>query len=261
MLRPVQISNFTGILTNMVPVKLMTKNCTMKISWLERILNIKRDTQIDRTTVFRNYDGKCKEVPINTYEILVSLNTTVSTKSMYKVSFTPQIEIKSSSLFLVSDFIHARFKGLFDDSATLKIKVVGWNMFNPLKLVIYLLPLAIIVVFILILVCSLKFLFGTYTLRLSKEQTGQNAFTKILLTYAKKEKEALEIGNKNKVANKETELQTQTPSLEQKAAVGNPEGCEPRKSLFPTNFSLRGQQKKNEDRPGVSTDGHDEKRR
>lgn len=43
MLSPVQINNFTGILTNIVPVKLMTKNCSIKSSWLERILNIQRD--------------------------------------------------------------------------------------------------------------------------------------------------------------------------------------------------------------------------
>lgn len=119
--------------------------------------------------VFRNYDGRCTQIPINTYEILVTLNTTSISKNMYKVSFTPQIEIKSRSLFMVSDFIYAKFRGLFDDSAVLKIRIVGWNLFNPLKVLTYALPLLIILAVILILLYVIKFLFGTYTLKLNQQ--------------------------------------------------------------------------------------------
>lgn len=190
----------------------MSKNCEIKTSWLERVLNIQRDTQIDRTTVFRNYDGKCTEVPINTYEILVTLNTSVTEKNMLKVSFTPQIEFKSRSLFMVSDFIYARFKGLFGQTAALKIRISGWNLFNPLKILTYVLPLAVVLGVVLILLYIIKFLFGSYTLNLTQQKDAQNTFTKLLLTYAKKDEKNLEIGLKNKVLEKETELQPRVQS-------------------------------------------------
>jgi hypothetical protein len=122
-LNPIQISNFSGVLINSVPVKIMSKNCTIHNSWLEKILNIRRDEEIDRTTVMRNYDGKCKEIPINSYDLLVRFNSSERINQIYKVSFTPQIELRTRNVFSVSDFVYAKFMGLFGETKTIKIRV------------------------------------------------------------------------------------------------------------------------------------------
>ena len=110
---------------------------------------------------------------------------------------------------MVSDFIYARFKGLFGETAALKIRISGWNLLNPLKILTYVLPLAVVLAVVLILLYIIKFLFGSYTLNLTQKKDAQNTFTKLLLSYAKKDEKNLEIGLKNKVAEKETELQPQ----------------------------------------------------
>jgi hypothetical protein len=70
---------------------------------------------------------------------------------------------------MISDWIIAKFKGIFGETQTLKIKVTGWNMWNPLRLVIYLVPIAVALVGTMILMLLLKFMFSRYILKQAKE--------------------------------------------------------------------------------------------
>lgn len=67
---------------------------------------------------------------------------------------------------MTSDWIVAKFKGIFGESKTLKIKVTGWNMFNPLRLLIYLIPVGLVLLVSLILIWLLRFMFSKYTLKM-----------------------------------------------------------------------------------------------
>jgi hypothetical protein len=70
---------------------------------------------------------------------------------------------------MISDWIVAQFKGIFGETQTLKIKVTGWNMYNPFKLLAYLIPFVGALVASILLVLILKYLFGAYTLKMAKE--------------------------------------------------------------------------------------------
>lgn len=107
---------------------------------------------------------------------------------------------------MVSSFVLAKFKGLFGDQVILRIKISGWNLLNPLKILTYSLPLLVIFAVILALVYTIKFLFGTYTLRLTKQEVAQNTFIKLLLTYTDKQDDGKKVGSDEKAPQKEIEL-------------------------------------------------------
>jgi hypothetical protein len=72
---------------------------------------------------------------------------------------------------MVSDWIVANLKGVFGESRKMRIKVTGWNMINPLRLVIYLVPLLATLFGALVFLLFIRYLYGAYA------EVGENSGT------------------------------------------------------------------------------------
>lgn len=187
---PVQIFNFTGKIVDLTSFELFSKNVSIKESYFERLFNFSKYVETGRTTVCRAFEEKCRTIPLNSYDILVKVNETLTYSRIYKVNFMPQIEISGKSQYLVSDWVKAKFLGFFNRTEERKIEIKSMNLVNPLFLIPYLAPLLILIAFLVCLVFVLRYLFAIYTLKMTEEINKASPFSKLLMKYAgKKEKD------------------------------------------------------------------------
>lgn len=191
---PIQIFNFTGNIVNLASFQLFSKNETVTTGFIESFFDFSSTTEIGRTVVCRAIEEKCGYIPEDSFDILVKVNQTRTYSRIYRVNFMPQIELKSKSSYLVSDWINATFKGFFNVTVKKEILIKSKSMKQPIEVVLYLLPMVILLSFVWCLIVTLKHIFSIYTLKLSNTKTeGSSPLNDMLFRFASKRERELQI--------------------------------------------------------------------